>query len=237
MKAIKAIFKRELRAYFTSPAGYVFIGIFAFISGIYFNNYVLRMGSGDISIPLRGSLLILVLLVPVLTMRLIAEERGTKTDQLLLTAPISVWSIVLGKLFAAMCVFLLAMATTFPYVVIIAIHGSAVWGQIITTYIGYMLLGLAFVSIGIFFSSLSESQIIALIMTLGVLLALFLFNNFISSTGIVAVDTVIDLVSVIKRFTQFTTGILKIDNLIYYLSVSALFTFLTVRGIEKRRWN
>lgn len=234
---MKAIFKRELLAYFTSPIGYVFIGVFAFISGIYFNTYVLMRGSGDVSLPLRSSLLILVLLVPVLTMRLIAEERGTKTDQLLLTAPVGVWSIVLGKLFAAVCVFLLAMATTFPYVVIIAIHGAPVWGQIISTYIGYVLLGLAFVSMGLFFSSLTESQIIALIMTLGVLLALFLFNSFISSTGVTAVDEVIDLVSVIKRFPQFATGILKIDNVVYYLSVSALFTFCTVRGIEKRRWN
>lgn len=234
---MKAIFKRELLAYFTSPVGYVFIGVFAFISGMYFNTYVLRMGSGDISIPLRSSLLILVLLVPVLTMRLIAEERGTKTDQLLLTAPVGVWSIVLGKLFAALCVFFAAMATTFPYIVIIAVHGSAVWGQIISTYLGYVLLGAAFISMGLFFSSLTESQIIALITTLGVLLALFLFNSFISSTGINAVDEIINLVSVIKRFSQFTTGILKIDNVVYYLSVCALFTFLTGRGIEKRRWN
>ncbi len=234
---MKAIFKREMLAYFISPVGYIFIGVFAAISGIYFDTYVLRMGIGDVSAPLRNSLVVLVLLIPVLTMRLIAEERGTKTDQLLLTSPVSVWSIVLGKLLAALCVFGIAMATTFPYVVIIAIHGSAVWGQIISTYIGYVLLGLCFISMGIFFSSLTESQIIALIVTMGVLLALFLFNNFISSTGITVVDKVIDIVSVIKRFSQFTTGVLKIDNVLYYVSASALFTFLTVRGIEKRRWS
>ncbi|MGN1098426.1 MAG: ABC transporter permease [Clostridia bacterium] len=233
---MKAIFKRELRAYFTSPIGYVFIGVFAFISGIYFNASILVEGYSDIDGPLGNSLLILVLLVPVLTMRLIAEEKGSKTDQLLLTAPVSVWSIVGGKLAAAMCVYFGAMVTSFPYVVIIAIHGRPVWGKILATYLGFLLLGLCFVSIGMFFSSITESQIIALIVSLGVLLALFLMT-MLSSTGVAAVDKVLDLVNVIKRFYDFLNGILKLENIIYYLSISALFSFFTVRSIEKRRWS
>lgn len=233
---MKAIFKRELRAYFTSPIGYVFIGVFAFISGMYFNTYILVQGYSDIDAPLGNSLLILVLLVPVLTMRLIAEERSGKTDQLLLTSPVSVWSIAAGKLCAAMCVFLCAMVTSFPYVVIIAIHGTPVWGKILATYLGFFLLGLSFVSIGMFFSSVTESQIIALIISLGALLALFLMT-MLSSTGISALDSVLDLISVTSRFYEFLNGILKIENVIYYLSLSALFSFFTVRSIEKRRWS
>ncbi len=233
---MKAIFKRELMAYFTSPVGYVFIGVFAFISGFYFNDYVLVGGSGDISIPMYSSLLILVLLVPVLTMRLIAEERANKTDQLLLSAPVSVWGVVLGKLMAAMCVFAGAMATSFPYVVIIAIHGSPVWGKILASYLGFLLLGLCFVSIGIFFSSVTESQIIALVITLGVLLASFL-ASILPSTGIDMLNQVIRLVAVTERFVDFRNGILMAENIIYYLSISALFVFLTVRNIEKRRWS
>ncbi len=233
---MKAIFRRELRAYFTSPIGYIFIGVFAFISGFYFDAYILKNGYSDISSPLRSSLLILVLLVPVLTMRLIAEERSSKTEQLLLSSPVSVWSIVLGKISAAMCVYAGAMVTSFPYVVIIAVHGNPVWGQILSTYLGFLLLGLCFISMGIFFSSITESQIIALVITLGVLIAMFLIN-ILPSTGAAALDSVVGLISVIKRFYDFLNGILKLENIIYYVSVSALFTFFTVRSIEKRRWS
>ena len=233
---MKAIFKRELMAYFTSPIGYVFIGVFAIISGIYFNQYVLVMGNGDVSNPMYSSLLVLVLLVPVLTMRLIAEERSSKTDQLLLSSPVSVWSIVLGKLAAAMCVFFGALVTTFPYVVIVAIHGVPVWGKILASYLGFLMLGLCFVSIGIFFSSITESQIIALVVSLGVLLVIFLMG-ILPSTGVGALDQVINLIAVTDRFADFVDGIFKLDNLIYYLSLSAMFTFFTVRSVEKRRWN
>ncbi len=233
---MKAIFKRELKAYFTSPTGYIFIGVFAFIYGFYFNSYVIEGGYGDISTPLGSGLLILVLLIPVLTMRLIAEERASRTDQLLMTAPVSVLSIVLGKLFAALCVFLCAMATTLPYLVIIAIHGAPVWGKVLGTYLGFFLLGLCFISIGIFFSSITESQIIALVISLGVLLMLFLTVN-LPSVGVGLIDKAIELVSVTERFQDFLVGILKLENIFYYLSFSALFVFLTVRGIEKRRWS
>ena len=232
---MKAIFKRELKAYFTSPIGYIFIGVFAFIYGYYFDTSVIQSGIGDISTPLGSSLLILVLLVPVLTMRLIAEERGNKTDQLLLTAPVSVHSIVLGKLFAALCVFLIAMATTLPYLGIIIVHGAPQWGKVIGTYIGFALLGLCFISIGLFFSSITESQIIALVVSLGVLLMFFLMAN-LPSVGIGLLDKAIALVSVTEHFEDFVIGVLKIENIFYYLSFSVLFIFLTVRSVEKRRW-
>ena len=233
---MKAIFKRELKAYFTSPIGYIFIGVFAFIYGYYFDTSVIQSGIGDISTPLGSSLLILVLLVPVLTMRLIAEERGNKTDQLLLTAPVSVHSIVLGKLFAALCVFLIAMATTLPYLGIIIVHGAPQWGKVIGTYIGFALLGLCFISIGLFFSSITESQIIALVVSLGVLLMFFL-TTFIPSLGVSILDQAISLLSVIDRFQDFLVGILKLETIFYYLSFSALFVFLTIRSVEKRRWS
>ncbi len=233
---MRAIFKRELKAYFTSPIGYIFIGVFAFIYGFYFKSYVIDAGYGDISSPLGNGLLVLVLLVPVLTMRLIAEERASKTDQLLLTAPVSVWGIVLGKLMAALCVFLCAMATTLPYLAIIAVHGSPLWGKILGTYLGFLLLGLCFISIGMFFSSITESQIIALVVSLGVLLMLFLMAS-LPSIGVSVLDKAISLISVTERFQDFIIGILKPENIFYYLSLSALFVFLTVRSVEKRRWS
>ncbi len=233
---MKAIFKRELMAYFTSPIGYVFIGVFAIISGIYFNQYVIVGGYNDISMPMYSSLIVLVLLVPVLTMRLIAEERGSRTEQLLLSSPVSVWGIVLGKLGAAMCVFLGAMVTTFPYVVIVAVHGVPVWGKILASYLGFFLLGLSFVSIGLFFSSITENQIIALVISLGVLLVAFLMG-ILPSTGISLLDDIIGLAAVTERFRSLMNGIFKLEDIVYYLSLSAMFTFFTVRSIEKRRWS
>lgn len=243
---MRAIFKRELMAYFTSPIGYVFISVFAAISGIYFNNYILVGGYNDISLPLSDSMIILVLLVPVLTMRLIAEERSNRTDQLLLSSPVSVWSIVMGKFCAALCVFAGALLTTFPYVVIVAVHGAPVWGKILASYLGFFMLGLSFVSIGIFFSSITESQIIALVVTLGVLLATFLVGltgnlaallGMLPSTVAGTLGRIIDLFAVTSRYGDFVNGIFKLENMVYYLSLSAIFVFFTVRNIEKRRWN
>lgn len=233
---MKAIFKRELMAYFTSPIGYVFIGVFAFISGIYFNQYIITGGSNEIVGAMSDSLLVLVLLVPVLTMRLIAEERSSRTDQLLLSAPVGVWSIVLGKLGAAMCVYIGAMVTTFPYVIIVAVHSSPVWGEIIAAYLGFFLLGLSFISIGLFFSSITESQIIALVVTIGVLLASFLLSR-IPSTGLGLLDAVLDLMMITVHFSNLLVGVFRPENLVYYLSLSAMFVFFTVRSVEKRRWN
>ncbi len=233
---MKAIFKRELMAYFITPIGCTFIGVFAIISGIYFNLYVLQQGNGDIAAPLTSCMIVLVLLVPVLTMRLIAEERGSRTDQLLMSSPVGVWSIVLGKLGAAMCVYVGAMVTTFPYIIIIAIHGAPQWGGIVATYVGFVLLGLSFVSIGLFFSSVTESQIIALVITLGTLLGSFLLN-YVPSTSFTLLNKLLSLISVTERFYDFRYGVFKLESVVYYLCLSAVFIFFTVRNIEKRRWS
>ena len=173
----------------------------------------------------------------VLTMRSIAEEKNAKTDQLLLTSPVSVTSIVLGKLFAAICVFLIAMALTVMYPVILLSFSKPDWGKIIGNYVGFILMGSAFVSIGIYISSLTENQIIAAVSTFGVLMIIFLSESFSNLIGIKFVKEIIQLISLPKRFTEFSNGIVDIKSVMYYLSVVAIFVSLTVIHIEKKRWS
>lgn len=232
---MKAIFKREMLSYFTSPIGYVFIGVFMLLSGNDYRNslFVMRMGNiGDI---LASCMFILVLLVPIITMRLLAEERNSRTDQLFLTAPVKVSDVVIGKFFAAFSVFLISVATTLPYLFIAASFGNVVFSEIIPAYLGYILMGALLISIGLLISSFTESQIVAAVLTYGVIIALFYAG--VTNIGISFIDTIIDYVSILKWSNPFYLGIISVSNLVYYISFTILMLFITVRRVESRRWN
>ncbi len=231
---MKAIYNRELSAYFTSPIGYVFVGVFMLLSGLFFGYYMFRLMVGDIALILPMCLIFLILLAPILTMRLLAEERANKTDQLLLTAPINVSSIVLGKYFAAYTVFLIACATTLPYLIVAAICGDVAWGEVIASYVGFLFIGALIIAIGIFVSSLTESQIVAAVITYGLLLALF-FSSMIS-TGVDIIDEILGYFNISAWSDDFFRGIFSPSGIIYYVAFTALCLFLTMRKIESRRW-
>ncbi|MCD8048297.1 MAG: ABC transporter permease [Clostridia bacterium] len=231
---MKAIYNRELSAYFTSPIGYVFVGVFMLLSGLFFGYYMFQLMLGDVTLILPMCLIILILLAPILTMRLLAEERSSKTDQLLLTAPINVSSIVLGKYFAAYTVFLIACATTLPYLIVAAICGDVAWGEVIASYVGFLFIGALIVAIGIFVSSLTESQIVAAVVTYGLLLALF-FSSMIS-IGIDLFDEILRYLNISIWSDDFFRGIFSPSGIIYYTAFTALCLFLTMRKIESRRW-
>lgn len=231
---MKAIFKRELRAYFTSPTGYIFIGVFMLLSGIIYGFYMFGYGVGSVQSILPTCMMILVLLIPVITMRLMAEERANKTDQLLLTAPVKVSSIVLGKYFAACCVMLLAIAATLFYLIVAAIWGDVAIGETAAAYLGFILMGAMLVSVGLFISSLTESQIIAAVITYGVTLAMFFVSSI--TTNITVVDTILSYVDVSSWCGDFYRGVLSPSGFVYYISFTALFLLFTVRKTESRRW-
>lgn len=231
---MKAIFKRELRAYFTSPLGYIFVGVFMLLSGIFFGLYMFTYSIGSVQMILPNCAMILVFLIPIITMRLLAEERANKTDQLLLTAPVKVSSIVLGKYFAACCVLLIAVATTLFYLVIASIWGEVAIGETVCAYLGIILMGALLVSIGLFISSLTESQIIAAVVTYGVTLALFFISAV--STNIEIIDKILNYLNVSYWSNAFYRGILSPSGFVYYLSFTALLLLLTVRKVESRRW-
>jgi ABC-2 type transport system permease protein len=171
-----AIFKRELRGYFQTPIGYVFMGLFLLISGFFFAYNHLFTGSPYYSTFLGSIFFIFIFAVPLLTMRLLSEERRQRTDQLLLTSPVSITDIVLGKFFAASAVFLATLAVTILYAIVVGTFGDLAVAQTVGAYIGFFLLGLCFISIGMVISALTENQVTAAFFTFFSLLFVWLIN-------------------------------------------------------------
>lgn len=234
---MKAIYKKEMRSYFCSPMGYVFIAAILALSGFFFTGVNLANGVGDMSYVFGNLITVLMIVIPVLTMRLMAEEKSAKTDQLLLTCPISTTAIVMGKLLAAVSVFMIALLGTLVYPLMLLKYIQPAWGQIFGNYIGFFLMGSAFVAIGLFISSLTENQIVAAVVTFAVLLLLNIINWLSSLLTNQILLTVVDWLSITTRFDDFSRGMINLESVIYYLSYVAIFVFLTVRQIEKRRWS
>lgn len=178
-----------------------------------------------------------MMLVPVLTMRLLSEERKTKTDQLLLTSPVPLLSIVLGKYMAAVFVFLITLLITSIYPIILFIYGSPALGEILGGYLGFFLMGCTFIAIGLFVSSLTENQLTAYIATFAVLLLLWLMDWITPNLNNMIIVQILEWLSILKRFNDFGMGILSLSPIVYYVSFSAVFVFLTMRVMEKRRWS
>jgi ABC-2 type transport system permease protein len=231
---MSAVFRKEVTTYFNTMIGYVYMGVFLFFSGLLFNMKNINEGSASIS-ELFGSLFfVLILLTPFLTMRLMAEEKKTKTDQMLLTSPVPVRSIVLGKYFAAVFVLAMSMAATLLYVLIIAIFSSPYFGEILLGYVGYLLLGGVCISIGLFISSIMENQLSAVLITFVVLLLLWM-PSLISVNDSV-ISSVLGVLSIFSNYAPFARGILSISSVLYMLSFSFVFLMLTVVMTERRRW-
>lgn len=171
-----AIFGKEIKSYFYSATGYVFMGIFLLICGIFFANYNLLPASPLYSNVLSSITFIFLVLVPILTMKLLAEEKHQKTDQLLLTSPLSVSEIVIGKYLASVSLFFITLLITVLYPIILSIYGTVPAGEIIATYVGFLLMGAAFISVGIFVSSFTENQAIAAVCSFGILLLIWMMD-------------------------------------------------------------
>jgi len=175
-----AIYKKELRSYFTSMMGYVFIALFLAIIGIYFSASNLLLGSAKLEYTLTGITFIFILLIPLLTMRLMAEENKQKTDQLLLTSPLSTASIAAGKLFAVFTVLLIVMGVVCFFPLILSLYGTINYAAAYASILGFILMGAAYLAIGLFISSLTESQVVAAIITF-VVFILTLLMDYIAS--------------------------------------------------------
>jgi ABC-2 type transport system permease protein len=230
-----AIYKRELRAYFNSPMAYVLIGLFILLSSIFFV-FDLFSQVGDYSQNLETSKLILVFIIPILTMRILAEDRRNGTEVLLITSPVSITSIVVGKFLAAYSVFFTMVIITFIYPIIFTFFGAQITAQLVGAYIGFILLGGAMLSIGVFASSLTENQIIAAIIGFVTLLAMWMLEPLGNALG-GNFAMVFKWFSLISRYTDFATGVLGLAPIVYFLTFTAVCLFLTIRVIEKRRWS
>ena len=236
-----AIWKREIQNYFLTSIGYVFMGIFLLVGGVMFFLGNIMSSSAAISNMLGNLNYIFMLVVPILTMKLLSEEKRNKSDQLLLTSPRSVWDIILGKFFAACTVVFISTAVTLLYVVILAVYSNVTYPALIASNsIGFLLLGFCYVSIGVLMSALTENQVSAAVLTLGVNVLLQILESVGSSLtipGLSFINTIISWLSLYTRYNDFSAGILSIANVIYYVSLCGIMLFLAVRVIDKRRWS
>ncbi len=230
-----AIYKKELRAYLTSMIGYIFMAVLLAVTSLYYVANCLVGGYPVFGAILSSVYFILLIVVPVLTMRSMAEERRQKTDQLLMTAPVSLWKIVLGKYLAMVTIFLIPMALLCLYPLILLQFGSVSLPMAYTAILGYTLFGAACLAIGLFLSAVTESQVIAAVLTFGVLFFLNMASgiaNVIGASGIVA--SVFNALCIYQPFINFVQGIFDLTGVLYYVTVIALALFLTVQLMQKK---
>lgn len=232
---MRAIYMKELRTYFNSPVAYVVIGLFLLLTSIFFMpNLTYQYGIFNDNLSTMGYLLIF--LVPILTMRLISEDRKSGADVLLITSPVKLIDIVLGKYLAVFSVFLIMTALTLIYPLVLAIFGAPFTAELVGGYIGFILLGASFIAVGVFTSAITENQIIAAVVGIVSLLIMWLADSIaelVSGFG----ATVLNWFSLLSRYESFSKGILALGPVVYYLTFIAVFLFATIMVIEKRRWS
>lgn len=240
---MRAIFKREMRTFFTNPIGYLVLAVLFGLSGWFFYSNNLTgseygLGNPDLSHVFLNLFEVVLLAVPFLTMRLFSEEKQRKTDQALLTAPVSLTGIVMGKFLATLLLLFIGLAITFVFAILISTQISMDWMVYFGNLIGLMMVGGLMISVGIFFSSLTESQLVSAIVTLAVsVILIFMEQVSFSLLNVAWVQEAISFLSISSRYSEFTAGLIYYDNVVYFLSIQALFLFLTVRVLDRRRWH
>lgn len=253
-----AIYRKEMRSYFINPIGYIYLGVFLVFSALLCCYTTLISGTYDTTSYFTFMIFAFVILIPILTMRLFAEERKLRTEQLLLTAPVTITGMVLGKYLAALTLYvsgiLLSCINFLPLYIIGAAEAAGedtaltaigpVTGEIFGSILALILLGAALIAVGTLISALTENQLSAAVITIGVIAAMVLLNVFnllTDSNGqpiisSYAIRAILDWISVISRYSAFGQGVFDFAALVYYASLSFVFLFLTVRVYEKRRW-
>ncbi len=234
---MKAILKRELKSYFASPIGYVCIAVLLALFGLQYW-YVMMIGSSYyIYIVYNSMFTFTMMVIPILTMRSLSDEQKNKTDQALLTAPVSVTAIVLGKFVAAFIVYAIAMTGSLLPCVAISLFGSPSWGEVFGYYLGSLFYGAAMISIGVFISSLTVSQVISAIATFAVSIFILMMGQISSMASGTFLAQVVNWLSFDSRYNSFTQGMFNISSAVFFLSVVAIFVFLTARRLESKRWS
>ena len=245
-----AIYKKELRSYFINAVGYVYVGVFLALAGFLCCYTTIGSSTYETSNYFTLLLATFIILIPLLTMKLFAEEKKLRTEQLLLTAPVSIWGMVLGKYFAAATLFVGSVIVSCTGFIPMYAYAHAEkladeygvdyvgpkTGEIIACLIGVVLIGLAFIAIGMFVSSLTENQLAAAVITIVVILVMLGLDMAKQYIDVYAIKFVINWVCVLSRFSNFTQGILDYSAMLYYLSISGVFLLLTARVYDKRRW-
>jgi gliding motility-associated transport system permease protein len=254
MRNVLAIAQKELKSYFTSPIGYIYVGLFALLYGFFYVtilNYFVRQsmqaaqfGGGQQPMNINQDMLRLVLqnvtvlvlfILPMVTMRTYSEEKRSGTIELLLTSPVTDIEIILGKFLGAMGLYSVGLLISLVHVAILFVYGSPEWKPIVTAYLGLELLGGCFISIGLFISSLTKNQIVAGMLTFAVFLLLWVIN-WIGSLGGPTLESLTSYLSIIEHFDDFGKGVIDTTHVIYYVSVITFGLFLTAKSVDMERW-
>jgi ABC-2 type transport system permease protein len=253
MRNMLAIAEREIKSYFASPIAYVVIGFFALLYGYFFyallsffEQQSMQMGMGQpgqsmninqmlIGPVLMNATVILLFVFPLITMRTYAEEKRSGTIELLLTSPLTDLQIILGKFIGAMLLYAAMLAVTLIHVGLLFLYGDPEWKPIVTGYLGLLLMGGCFLSVGLLISSLTKNQIVAGMITFAVFLMLWVINWIGSFVGPTA-QAVLAHLSITEHFDDFAKGIIDTKHLVYYASFMAFGLFLTMKSVDSERW-
>ncbi len=258
MKNILAIVERELRAYFASPVAYVVLTIFVLLSGVFFQTIlrqIIQMATvnalqsqrfgtapqpidmpGLISQSFMGTLsVVLLFMLPMITMGLFSEEKKRGTIELLLTAPVTDFQVVMGKYLAAVSFYAIMLATTWVPISVLFIYADPAWGPILTGYLGLLLYGVGLLAIGLFISTLTENQIIAGVLSFGTILMLWMVDA-VAQSATATTRGVLGYLSILGHLDDFIRGVLTTSHVIFYLSLMTLGLFLTYRSVDSMRW-
>lgn len=232
---MKAVYKREMRAYFTMPIGYIVLAVMMALMGMYYS-YMCQSNYFNISFVFSSISSIALFIAPVITMRLFSEDRKQKVDQALFTAPVKLINIIMGKFFAALTLFMLPMAITLIYQILLMFTAEINWLTYLCDLLGVALLGSAIIAIGMFISALTESQIIAGIFGLAVSFFIMQIDYFATAVGLEWFKSICTAVSFITRYNAFTAGQLDFSNCVFFISVTAMFIYFTYVSFDKKRW-
>lgn len=230
-----AILKRELQSYFHTPVGYVFMFVFLVLSSVIFYLQILQQRSSDLLTFFGQISYFWMLLSPVLTMRLLAEERQKQTDQLLLTSPISLPAIVFGKYLAAVTVMLVTALLTLGYVLIVALYGRVYPGELLTGYLGFLLEGCAFLALDLFLSGCAASPVTAALLAFGANLALWMADLLVDVISFRPLASILSFLSIYGRSEPFLMGQLSFASVMYLVIFALGFLLLAVHQLDRRR--
>lgn len=221
-----AIFKKEVKTYFLSPIGYVFIGLFLAMCSLFFYLDVIEYGSLQFENMFYSAATVLTFIVPILTMRMFAEERKIGTEQLLYTSPKSISSIVAGKFFAAVFVVLITEICTLAYLAILCYFGTPHIQTVLVTLLGFLMLSMAYISFGMFASSITENQIIAGVITIGFFIITWFLPN---------ISSVLEPLSLINMFDKFPSGLIAVEEIATYITFTVFFVLLTMIVLQRKK--
>lgn len=251
MRNIIAIADKELRSYFSSPIAYIIIGFFLLPFGVFFYLYLtafvrqsmqqaqfggaMNINQNVIRYVLQNASVIILFIMPMITMRTYSEEKRSGTIELLLTSPLTDVEIILGKFFGALGLYIAMLAVTLPYMGILFYYGNPEWRPLVAAYLGLLLMGGAFVSLGLLISSTTNNQIVAGIVTFVVFLLLWIVGWFADSAG-PTIGPITSWLSITEHFDDFSKGIIDTKHVLYYLSLITFGLFLTAKSVDTERW-